>query len=147
MSVGYLLNASAISGMDKFKSLARVAAGSCPEEDRLPASVLSDSQLITRAQQLFPDKPYCLVRDWVLVDVDDHESLLLPEGVKPRVVFAGKVVDDKAERFHRPRWLRSSFEVSFVEDCFFESMNTVYVLAGGGARASCGWIILNGSFW
>lgn len=144
MSVGYLLNASAISGIESFMALARVAAGSCPESERLPASVLSDAQLITRAQQLFPAKPYCLVRDWVLVDLEDHELLRIPQGVKPRVVFAGKVVDDQAERFHRPRWIRSSFEVSFFEGCFFESMNTVYVLSGGGARARCGWAILDG---
>ncbi|HHM7088314.1 DUF6957 family protein [Pseudomonas aeruginosa] len=146
MSAGYRLNASVISGMDKFMALARIAAGACHEADAIQASDQSDEKMISLAQQLFPDKPYCLVRDWVLVDVNDHELLSMPEGVKPRIVFAGKVVDDQAKRFHRPRWIRSTFEASLAEGYLFESMNTVYVLSGSGARASCDWRVLDGCF-
>ncbi|HBO4309887.1 TPA: hypothetical protein L4V00_000198 [Pseudomonas aeruginosa] len=146
MSIGFLLNASVTSGVEQIMALARIAAGACPKKDAIPASDLSDEKLIGLAQKLFPDKPYCLVRDWVLVDLNDPELLGIPEGVKPRIVFAGKVVDDQMKRFHRPRWIRSSFEVSLTEGYLFESMNTVYVLAGSGARASCDWINLDGCF-
>lgn len=130
----------------KFMALARIAAGTCPEKDSIPVSDLSDEKLISLAQQLFPGKPYCIVRDCVLVDLNDPELLGIPEGVKPRIVFAGKVVDDQMKRFHRPRWIRSTFEVSLAEGYLFESMNTVYVLSGSGARACCDWIVLDGSF-
>lgn len=120
MSKGHILKAAAIAGMDKFMALARIAAGISDSAHKLKGSELSDEELICRAQELFPTKPYCLVRDWVLVDVNDSALLRLPQGVQPRVVFAGKVIDDQAERFDRPKWIRSTFEVSFTEGYFFE---------------------------
>lgn len=146
MSKGRILNASTISGMDKFMALARIAVGICDEADKIGASEYTDAELIVRARELFPSKPYCLVREWVLVDLSDTEGLEVPEGALPRVVYAGKVVDDQADRFDRPRWILSTFELSLVEGHLFESMNTIYVLSGRGARATCDWRVLASLF-
>lgn len=107
---------------------------------------LSTEEAIRLAKSLHPSKRYCLVSDWVLIDVDIGEGRKLPGGFEPTVVYSPNILDDEARRFPRGGWVRSTFELNFQEGCLFETKNTVYVLMGNGARTHCDWGTLRGLF-
>ncbi|WP_325437441.1 DUF6957 family protein [Pseudomonas nitroreducens] len=100
---------------------------------------LPSEEAIYLAKSLHPSKRYCLVLDWVLIDVDMAEGRKLPDGFMPTVVYSPNILEDEAGRFPRGGWVRSTFEVSFQEGCLFETKNTIYVLMGSGARTRCDW--------
>lgn len=100
---------------------------------------LPSEEAIYLAKSLHPRKRYCLVLDWVLIDVDMAEGRKLPDGFMPTVVYSPNILEDEAGRFPRGGWVRSTFEVSFQEGCLFETKNTIYVLMGNGARTRCDW--------
>lgn len=85
----------------------------------------------------FRARSYCLVRDWTILDVEttDREfKKLQARGLQPVVVYALQVVFDSRGRFNRGDWVRSSFLLSYEEEGFFFTENTVYVLLGNGTR-------------
>lgn len=126
-------------GMDRVSSLGQVVSGNTSQYDAVAGSGLSDDEAIALAKQLSPVKRYCLVKDWVLVDVTFSRGERLPDGVKPRVLYSGSIIRDEACRFPVGGWVRSTFEVSFSRGCLFETRNTVYVLSGEGRRTTCDW--------
>lgn len=83
----------------------------------------SNDAAIELAQAVFPRKPWCLVRDWVIF------------GAAPERVYADIIVLDEQHRWEAGEWVRSSSLRSFIQDCLFETENTVYVLLGNGHRA------------
>lgn len=91
------------------------------------------------AELKFPGKAYCLVEDWVLIDVTptaSQQAALTEKGLIPTFVYARSVVLDSRGRFFEGDWVRSTFEVYFEEPCWFLTKNTLYVLLGKGGRAS-----------
>ncbi|MBV6824522.1 hypothetical protein [Pseudomonas sp. PD9R] len=97
----------------------------------------SQEDLISFAGKLFPDKAYCVVRQWILIDltltsVEKEELTLL--GLIPATLYAHEVVLDSRGRFQPKMWVRSNFGVSFIYGCMFETKNTVYLLWGSGQR-------------
>lgn len=99
---------------------------------------LSEPEILDVLAQRYPGQPFCLVKDWMLVDLEsipeDLESIQA-YGFEPRVVFAHCVLRDSRGRFPPGSWLRSTFQVALDEAAgFFVSRNTVYVLVGPGFR-------------
>lgn len=93
--------------------------------------------LISLATKAFPGKAFCLVRQWILIDLimtPDEKDKLTKLGLLPATLFAHEVVLDSKCRFQPGMWVRSNFGLSFSQGCMFETKNTVYLLWGPGQR-------------
>lgn len=92
---------------------------------------------IALAQELCPGKPYCSVRQWVLVDLDisdDKKASVAAQGFQPILLYAHTVVTDSARRFSPDDWVRSTLLIDLKSNCLFETKNSVYILLGAGSR-------------
>lgn len=101
----------------------------------LQGSTDPDEVLISLVQALFPRKPYCLVEDWTIFNVEvteDELQKINAAGKLPLVLFAHNVRYDSERRFDLGDWVRSTMAVSFQDGFLFETWNTVYVLIGPG---------------
>jgi len=97
---------------------------------------LPDDELIGLAKRRSGDRPFCVIRNWVILDVmvsASDEKSLDAQGLQPTVMLGREIVYDSRTQSSRPGGLRSSFESSFVESVF-ESKDTLYYLAGPGFR-------------
>ncbi|RZO09559.1 hypothetical protein EKG40_08255 [Pseudomonas moorei] len=102
----------------------------------LHGSWLSDDELIRLTQEAYPSKPYCIVRNWMLLDVMLSERLrkeITVGGQQPVVLYAQNVVKDSGGRRQPDDSVCTSFQV-FFDDCFFETKDTLFILAGRGSR-------------
>jgi hypothetical protein len=107
----------------------------------LAGSEDSDEALIELVKTRFPNKPYCLVEDWIIARVEvteDELKKIHAEGQLPMVVFADNVIFDSQRRFDVGDWVRSTFATSFQDGFLFETRNTMYVLCGNGHEKSVG---------
>ena len=94
-----------------------------------------DEILIELVKALFPRKPYCLVEDWTIFNVEVTEGELQKvhaAGKLPLVLFAHNVRFDSERRFDVGDWVRSTMAMSFQDGFLFETWNTIYVLVGPG---------------
>lgn len=97
----------------------------------------TEDELIKLAEQAFPGKPFCLVKQWIIADLQltqDEQRKLSLMGILPAVVYAHEVVQDSRQRFQPGHWVRTNFGVSHDHPCMFETKSTVYLLLGGGVR-------------
>ena len=97
----------------------------------------TQDELIALAVNAFPAKAFCVVKQWILIDltVNPAEKEKLSRlGLLPATLFAHEIVLDSRGRFQPGMWVRSNFGVSFTEGCVFETNNTVYLLLGPGLR-------------
>lgn len=85
----------------------------------------------------FSGRPYCLVRDWIIIEVevpDDYRASLAADRLAPNVLYASDVVLHSAGKRQSGDWVRSTFQRSFTQGYLFETKNTTYVLIGPGLR-------------
>ena len=71
----------------------------------------SSSDARALANQRFPEKPYCLVRDWTIFRIEVTRDELFKcqaAGQLPMILFAHNVAEDSQGRFERGDWVRSS---------------------------------------
>ncbi|MHC8304795.1 DUF6957 family protein [Pseudomonas sp. PB3P13] len=97
----------------------------------------SQEDLISSTAKAFPGKAFCVVRQWILIDLTvtpDEGEKLTNLGLLPMTLFAHEVVLDSKGRFEPSMWVRSNFGQSFTESCMFETKNTVYLLLAAGQR-------------
>ncbi|MGJ7514423.1 DUF6957 family protein [Pseudomonas baetica] len=97
----------------------------------------SQDELISLAEKMFPGKAFCVVRQWIMIDLTvtpEEKEKLTSYGLLPATLYAHEVVLDSKGRFQSGMWMRSSFGVSFNNGCMFETKNTVYLLQGSGLR-------------
>lgn len=109
-----------------------------PGNPRL-GSTDDDEILIELVKTLFPRKPYCLVEDWTVFNVEVTEGELQKvhaAGKLPLVLFAHNVRFDSERRFDVGDWVRSTMAISFQDGFLFETWNTTYVLKGPGHEKS-----------
>lgn len=102
----------------------------------LPGSQLNDEQLLRATTDTFPGRAFCIVKRWMLIDVrltGRHLALLSEEELQPTVLYANAVTYSSAGVRKGPYGVLSSFQ-RYFQDCFFETEDMVYVLAGRGAR-------------
>ena len=96
-----------------------------------------DGALIERANVCHPGKPYCLVRKWIVADLQLTPVELeqfRTESVLPMALFAHEVVRDSRNRFSPGHWVRSNYGISYNCPSMFETQGTVYLLLGDGYR-------------
>lgn len=97
----------------------------------------TQDELIALAAKAFPGKAFCVVRQWILIDLTvtaDEKEMLTNLGLLSMTLFAHEVVLDSKGRFQPNMWVRSNFGKSFTESYMFETKNTVYLLWGPGQR-------------
>jgi hypothetical protein len=96
---------------------------------------MTEGEAILFVRQHFPDKPYCVVANWMLIELEVDEvsrKAVKRLGSEPYLVYAHRVLQDSAGRFRRGDWVRSTLKVSLTQGGLFETVNTVYVLLGQG---------------
>ena len=97
----------------------------------------SEEELISLAAKTFPGKAFCVVKQWILIDLTvtpKEREKLTKFGLLPATLYAHEVVLDSRGRFQPQMWVRSNFGVSFSQGCMFETESTVYLLWGSGLR-------------
>src|SRR5471030_2493053 len=95
----------------------------------------TQDELIALSTKAFPGKAFCIVRQWILIDLtvnSDEKEKLSGLGLLPATLFAHEIVLDSKGRFQPGMWVRSNFGKSFTEGCMFETKSTVYLLWGSG---------------
>lgn len=105
--------------------------------EEMPGWDGSQEDLISLAAKAFPGKAFCIVRQWILIDLTvtpDEKEKLTKLGLLPMTLFAHEVVLDSKGRFQPNMWVRSNFGKSLTEGCMFETNSTVYLLWGSGLR-------------
>lgn len=99
-------------------------------------SRLGDEELIKLAQEEFAEQRFCIVRNWMLMDVllpDTQERDVQKRGLKPSALFVHETVFDSEGRTAARDSFITGFQKNF-QGCFFESEDALYVLAGRGFR-------------
>lgn len=102
----------------------------------LGGSRLEDDELIELATVTFTEKPFCIVRQWMLLDVmlpEFQEQEVKAQDLEATVLYAQAVVFDSNNKLQPGDSVLSDFQSDF-EDCIFESKDVLYILAGRGAR-------------
>ncbi|MHC8378496.1 DUF6957 family protein [Pseudomonas sp. MDT1-16] len=102
----------------------------------LGGSKLGDDELVELAADTFGEKPFCIVRRWMLLDVmlpDSQEREIKAQGLEATVLYVQAVVFDSGNKLQLGDSFLSDFQSDF-EECVFESKDTLYILAGRGAR-------------
>lgn len=97
----------------------------------------SEDELINLAEQTFRGKPFCLVKNWIIAELQltqDELKKLSSMGILPTVVYAHEVVRDSRNRFSQGHWVRTNFGISHDHPYMFETKSTVYLLLGDGLR-------------
>lgn len=104
--------------------------------DESPGWQGSEEELISLAAKTFPGKAFCVVKQWILIDLTvnpDEKEKLSGLGLIPATLFAHEIVLDSQSRFQPSMWVRSNFGIS-SSPYMFETKNTVYLLLGPGLR-------------
>ncbi|SEE24211.1 DUF6957 family protein [Pseudomonas migulae] len=102
----------------------------------LGGSQLEDGELIQLAREEFEGQPFCIVRNWMIVDLllsEAQEREVRKQGLEPTVLFISKAVFDSETRVQTGEALITGYQKDF-HGCFFESKDKLYILAGRGAR-------------
>lgn len=105
--------------------------------DPWPGCTLEDTEAVGRVRLLFPGKKYCLVQNWVLLDLTGPNVALeriRDEGLEPVILYAHRVIFDSKRRVDFGGWIRSMFQLSLSSEGYFETKNTVYIMVGQGFR-------------
>jgi hypothetical protein len=99
-------------------------------------SRLTDDELIRLANDTFREKQFCIVRNWMLLDVLPPPSIeqdIKAQGLEATILYAQMMVFDSQD-MHRPgESVLSGYQRDF-DGCIFESKDVLYILAGRGAR-------------
>ncbi|EPK5821768.1 hypothetical protein QOZ52_02795 [Pseudomonas aeruginosa] len=108
--------------------------------DVVPGSVMTDEEALAHARKNFAHMEFCLVRDWIWVDLDvsEEQRLHLAQTQRqPALIYAHSVVYDSARRWDVGDFVRTSLLSQFAEGFQFKTLNTVYLLLGPGTRKHC----------
>ena len=80
----------------------------------------SQEDLISLATKTFPGKAFCVVKQWILIDLTVtpvEREKLTSLGLLPMTLFAHEIVLDSKGRFQPAMWVRSNFGKFFSEGC------------------------------
>ena len=104
---------------------------------QMHGSTMTDDQAIEhmKERQLMTD--FCLVRDWIWIDLDVTEEQLAElekTRLQPVMLYAHNVVYDSARRWDEGDFVRTSPLYVFEEGFLFRTLHTIYVLLGDGVR-------------
>lgn len=103
----------------------------------MAGSEMSDEDAIAYAWNHFTHGGYCIVREWIWIDLDVSEELraaLAKTQRQPVLLYAHNVVFDIKCRWDVGDFVRTSPLHAFEEDFHFKTLNTTYLLLGNGIR-------------
>jgi hypothetical protein len=102
----------------------------------LGGSKLGDDELVELAADTFNEKPFCVVRHWMILDVmlpESTEREIKAQGLDATVLYAQAAVFD-SQNEHSPGDSILSGYLRDFDGCIFESKTTIFILAGRGFR-------------
>lgn len=102
----------------------------------LSGSNLSNDELIELAAESFTEKPFCIVRRWMILDVmlpEFQEREIKAQGLEATRLYAQSSEFDSENTYQPGDSIFSDFQREF-DGCVFESKHRIFILAGRGAR-------------
>lgn len=102
----------------------------------LGGSKHGDDELIVLAADTFTEKPFCIVRHWMVLDVmlpESTEREIKSQGLEPTILYAHLTVFDSEGKHSPGDCILSGYQFDF-DGCIFESKDALYILAGRGSR-------------
>lgn len=102
----------------------------------LSGSNLSNDELIELAAESFTEKPFCIVRQWMILDVmlpEFQEREIKAQGFEATRLYAQSSEFDSENTYLPGDSILSDFQREF-DGCIFESKHRIFILAGRGAR-------------
>lgn len=108
-----------------------------------PSSIMQGADIeleeaIRVTQEKFPDRSFCIVNEWVWLDLDTPDLVveeLALEGMQPIMLLVFNVLFDSSTN-SKSHWFRSTPMVDFIDGMFFQTQHKLYVLLGNGRRKS-----------
>jgi len=103
----------------------------------MAGSEMSDEEAMTYARSRFPNDCYCIVRQWIWIELDisDQQRTELAKTQRhPSMLYAHKVVFDSEHRWDVGDFVRTSPLHTFQEGFHFKTLNTTYLLLGAGTQ-------------
>tara|TARA_B100001059_G_scaffold203858_1_gene212786 strand:- start:612 stop:1019 length:408 start_codon:yes stop_codon:yes gene_type:complete len=100
-------------------------------------STMTNNEALEYAHATSSGAPFCLVRDWIWIDLDGPESqhdYLAQLQLQPVILFAHTVVYDSSRRWDVGDFVRTTPLHAFTDGFVFRTLNTNYVLLGDGLR-------------
>lgn len=103
----------------------------------MSGSTMSDEEALSYARRHFPYGNFCLVRDWLWLDLettDEQRHALEKTQRQPALIYAHQVVFDSERRWDVGDFVRTSLLHQFSDGFHFKTLNSVYLLLGPGSR-------------
>lgn len=103
----------------------------------MPGSEVTQEEAVRIVSKRFPFSEYCLVRDWIWVDLDvspEQRAELSKTQRQPVIIYAHTVIYDSARRWDCGDFVRTSPLYKFEEGYIFLTLNSAYILLGDGLR-------------
>lgn len=103
----------------------------------MSGSSMSNEEALSYARKRFPHGSFCLVRNWLWLDLDAPKEILqnLPASKRqPAIIYADTVIYDSERRWDVGDFVRTSPLHHFADDFLFSTLNTTYLLLGPGQR-------------
>lgn len=103
----------------------------------MPGSKVTQEEAVRIVSKRFPFSEYCLVRDWIWVDLDvspEQRAELSKTQRLPVIIYAHTVIYDSSRRWDCGDFVRTSPLYKFEEGYIFLTLNSAYILLGDGLR-------------
>tara|TARA_R110000751_G_scaffold307870_1_gene433431 strand:- start:2347 stop:2745 length:399 start_codon:yes stop_codon:yes gene_type:complete len=105
--------------------------------ERMTGSSMTNEEAMAFFQEQRGRGEYCLVRDWIWIDLDltKAESRILEQSRRqPALLYAHTVIFDSDRRWDVGDFVRTSPLLAFEQGFLFRTFNTTYILLGDGLR-------------
>lgn len=126
-----IMRANAVDGLDAMTDLLYGPG------QHMAGSDMSNEEAMTYARNSFPRGDYCLVREWIWIDLDvsDQQRAELAKTKRlPVIIYAHGVVFDSNRRWDVGDFVRTSPLHAFEKGFHFKTLNSTYLLLGAGVR-------------
>ncbi|RRV57664.1 hypothetical protein EGJ08_17640 [Stutzerimonas stutzeri] len=103
----------------------------------MSGSPMTDEQALAYAREHCWRTEFCLVRQWLWIDLDVAEAQrieLAKTQRQPALIYAHSVIYDSARRWDVGDFVRTSPLYRFDEGFLFKTLNSIYLLLGDGQR-------------
>ena len=103
----------------------------------MSGSSMSDQEALSYARKHFTHGSFCLVRNWLWLDLDAPTEILQSLAAsqrQPAIIYADTVIYDSERRWDVGDFVRTSPLHHFADDFLFCTLNTAYLLLGPGQR-------------
>lgn len=103
----------------------------------IPGVEVPQDEAVRIMRKHFPYFEYCIVRDWLWIDLDlspEQSAAFARNQRQPSLIFAHTVIYDSSRRFDVGDFVRTSPLYKWEEGFIFATLNSAYLLMGDGVR-------------